>query len=89
MATNSVTMDCWVPGALFSLSEELSDNEGNPELGPGIEDAGAGMGIGMGEAPPRNERPDNVLGGSPYERSDNQSSLLSSLQYCGSANFST
>ena len=52
MATSSVTMDCWVPGALFSLSEELSDNEGNPELGPGIEDAGAGMGIGMGEAPP-------------------------------------
>ena len=42
-------MDCWVPGALFSLSEEPSDNEGNPELGPGIEDAGAGTGIGMGE----------------------------------------
>ena len=45
-------MDCWVPGALFSLSEELSDDEGSPELGPGSKDAGAGMGIGMGEAPP-------------------------------------
>ena len=52
MATSSVTMDCWVPGALFSLSEELSDDEGNRELEPGIEDAGAGMEIGMGEAPP-------------------------------------
>ena len=52
MATSSMTTDCWVPGALFSLSEELSDNEGNPELGPGIEDDGAGMGIGMGEVPP-------------------------------------
>ena len=79
MATSSVTMDCWVLGALFSLSEELSDDEGSPELGPGIEDAGAGMGIGMGEAPPQNERPDDVLGGSLYERFDNRSSLLSSL----------
>ena len=52
MATSSVTMDCWVPGALFSLSEELSNDEGNLELGPGIEDAGAGTGIGMGEVPP-------------------------------------
>ena len=30
MATSSVTMDCWDPGALFSLSEELTDDEGNP-----------------------------------------------------------
>ena len=52
MATSSVTTDCWVPGALFYLSEELFDDEGTPELGPGIEDAGAGTGIGMGEAPP-------------------------------------
>ena len=52
MATSSVTTACWVPGALFSLSEEPSDNEGNPELGPGTEDARAGTGIGMGEAPP-------------------------------------
>ena len=81
MVTSSVTTDCWVPGALFSLSEELSDDEGNPELGPGIEDARAGTGIGMGEAPPQNERPDDVLGGAPYDRSDNRSSLLSSLQY--------
>ena len=52
MATSSETMDCWVPGALFSLSEELADEEGNLELGPGIEADGAGTGIGMGEAPP-------------------------------------
>ena len=52
MATSSVTMDCWDPRALFSLSEELVDDEGNPELGPGIEDYRAGMGIGMGEVPP-------------------------------------
>ena len=52
MATSSVTMDCWDPGALFSLSEELADDEGNPELGPGIKDYRAGMGIGMGGVPP-------------------------------------
>ena len=52
MATSSMTTDCWDPGALFSLSEELSDDEGNPELGPGSEGARAGTGIGMGDAPP-------------------------------------
>ena len=52
METSSVTTDCWVPGALFSLSEGPSDDEGNPELEPGVGAAGAGTGIGMGEAPP-------------------------------------
>ena len=40
--------DSWVPGALFSLSEELSDDGGNPELGPVIEDARAGITGGKG-----------------------------------------
>ena len=52
MATSSMTTDCWDPGALFSLSKELSDEDGSPILVPGTGDDGAGTGIGMGDASP-------------------------------------
>ena len=51
MATSSVTTDYWDPGVLFFLSKELSDKDSNLTLVPGTGDDGAGMGIGMGDAP--------------------------------------
>ena len=66
MATSSVTTDCWVPGTLFSLSKEPSDEEGSPTSSPGTGATGAGMGIGLGDEQPGKEGPDDdVFTGSP------------------------
>ena len=72
--TRTASEDCSVLGKLLSVSGESSSELGSPILEGSQGAVGGGMGIGMGEAAWCGVE---VLGGSPYERSDKRSAASS------------